>query len=99
MDNKDYENMIKDEFRKLFPLVDERDLPWYPTHIAEFLKKRIAFEVEQQVFWFQSRVVKVLCEVSPPKTYVEDMARIVVDKAKKADELEARIRKIENGQK
>ena len=38
---------------------------------------------------FQSRVVKVLCEVSPPKQYVEDMARIVVNQAKEYAKMQA----------
>lgn len=81
---------LKRAFAELFPLVDERDLPRTPSHIKDFLRKRIEFEVERGVFHFQSRVVRILCEISPPKTHVEDMARIVVNQAKETDTLHER---------
>lgn len=75
---------IKAAFAKMFPLCDERDLPWAICHIEEFLKKRIAHEINQGAFRRESGIVEVLCEVSPPKNHVVDMARIVVEQAKEA---------------
>ena len=65
---------IRGAFREMFPLVDESDLPWAACQIKAFLRDRIRKEVEAGVFHFQSRVTRVLCEVSPPKSHVEDMA-------------------------
>lgn len=80
-----HEKELKEVFSKVFPLADEKDLPWATCHIDRFLRERVAKEVELGTRFFTSRVVKVLCEVSPPKAHVEDMARIVVDKAKEAE--------------
>lgn len=74
---------IKAAFAKMFPLCDDRDLPWAICHIEAFLKRRIQHEVNEGAFHRESQVIKVLCEVSPLKTHVVDMARIVVDEAKK----------------
>lgn len=82
---------IRVAFRAMFPLAAEHDLPWAACQIQEFLRDRIRREVEEGVFHFQSRVVRVLCEISRPKTHVEDMARIVVDEAKKARELASQL--------
>ena len=75
---------LRKAFRELFPLAGESDLPWAACHIKQFLRDRISIECAERIFHFQSRVVRILCEVSPPKTHVEDMCRIVVEEAKKA---------------
>lgn len=77
---------IRIAFREIFPLAAENDLPWAACQIKGFLRKRIEEEVAEGIFHFRACVVRILCEVSPPKSYVEDMARIVVEKAKKYDE-------------
>lgn len=79
---------IRKVFRELFPLAAEEDLPWAPAHIKQFLRNRIRKEVEEGVHHFTTRVVRVLCEVSPPKTHVDDMARIAVDQAKASKQWE-----------
>ena len=71
-------------FRAIFPLASDNDLPSSASQISAFLKGRIEFEVEKATSQFTSRVVRILCEVSPPKTHVEDMARIVVNQAKES---------------
>lgn len=71
-------------FREIFPLAGDFDLPMAPCHIKDFLRQRIEYETAERTFHAFSRVVKVLCEVSPPKTHLVDMARIVVDKAKES---------------
>lgn len=73
---------IRKAFREIFPLADENDLPWAACHIKDFLRQRIKREVQEGTHRFVSRVCRVLCEISPPKTHVEDMARIVVEAAK-----------------
>lgn len=75
---------LRKAFRELFPLAAEHDLPWAPCHIKRFLRDRISQECADRIFHFQSRVCRILCEVSPPKTHVEDMCRIVVEEAKQA---------------
>lgn len=82
------EQATKDVFQKMFPLASEHDLPWYPSHIPDFLEKRIELEFEERTKHFTRRVCRILCEISPPKIHVEDMARIVVEKAKEAERLE-----------
>lgn len=77
---------IRKAFREMFPLASDHDLPWAACHIKDFLRGRIEQEVHEGIFHFQQRVVRVLCEVSPPKTHVEDMCRIVVDEAKRGRE-------------
>jgi hypothetical protein len=74
---------VKGAFKEIFPLADEKDLPWSASQIKGFLRDRIRWEVEEGMFHFQSRVVKILCEISPPKTHIEDMCRIVVTEAEK----------------
>jgi Asp-tRNA(Asn)/Glu-tRNA(Gln) amidotransferase C subunit len=71
-------------FREIFPLAGDFDLPRAPCHIKDFLRQRIEYETAERTFHFVSQVTRVLCEVSPPKTHVVDMARIVVDKAKES---------------
>jgi len=78
---------IRKAFREIFPLTFEHDLPWAACHIKDFLRNRIEQEAAERVHHWQHGIVKVLCEVSPPKTHAVDMARIVVEKAKKADEM------------
>ncbi len=78
----DLRDELKETFGKLFPLVPERDLPWAVCQIPRFLKKRVEFEVEQDTAHFVSEVCRILCEATPPKTHVQDMARNVVDQAK-----------------
>jgi hypothetical protein len=85
---KQNEAEIRKAFAEIFPLCNEKDLPWAACHIKGFLRDRIRREVEEGMSWFQHRVVRVLCEISPPKTHVEDMARICVEQAKRAAELE-----------
>lgn len=82
---------IRTAFREVFPLCDENDLPWAPSHIKGFLRDRIKREVQEGVFHFQSRVCRILCEVSPPKSHIEDMCRIVTDQAKEAETLGRRL--------
>lgn len=74
---------IRKAFREMFPLAYEHDLPWAACQIKAFLLKKIEEEVADRVIHFQRRIASILCEVSPPKTHMEDMARIVVDDAKK----------------
>lgn len=85
-------------FGAMFPLADDRDLPWTVDHLPGFLKDRIEHEVAQRVHWFQTRCVKVLCEISPPKTHVDDMCRLVVDTAKRSllrvEELERQVTRL-----
>lgn len=88
---KQSQSELRKAFRDIFPLASEHDLPWAPCHIKGFLRDRIRREAEERVFHFHARVVHVLCEVSPPKTHVEDMARIVVEKAKEADRLKVQV--------
>ena len=75
------EQELKRAFAEIFPLANDRDLPWAACQIGNFLKKRIALEVGEQTRHFTTRVVKILCEQSPPRSTVEDMAREVVCKA------------------
>lgn len=86
---------IRQAFAECFPLVDERDLPSAAVHIRNFLCSRIRHEVELGTRHFTSRVVRVLCEISPPKNYVEDMARIVVNKAKEAEQLADKVKALQ----
>ncbi len=76
---------IRVAFREIFPLASENDLPWAACQIKGFLRKRIEDEVSEGIFHFRAAVLRILCEVAPPKSHVEDMARIVVEKAKKYD--------------
>lgn len=85
---------IRKVFREMFPLVNEDDLPSAPGHIKPFLAERIKREVADGTQYFTSRVVRILCEVSPPKNHVEDMARICVEQAKTAPTLEERCQKL-----
>lgn len=85
---KRHSHEIRKVFREMFPLCAEHDLPWAACHIPGFLQKRIALEIEEGTKWFVRRVTGVLCEISPPKNHVEDMARIVVEQAKRAEQLE-----------
>ena len=71
-------------FREIFPLAGDFDLPRTPSQIKQFLRDRINQETDERVFHFVSQVTRVLCEVSPPKTHLVDMARIVVEKAKES---------------
>ncbi len=88
MDTADrYEREIKELFGRMFPLVPVRDLPTVPNHIPSFIEKRISQEVEWQTQHFTTQVVKVLCEVTHPKTHVADMARLVVNKVQMLDRL------------
>ncbi len=74
---------IRDAFYSLFPLADYDSLPTATSEIGEFLKRRIAVEVETRGEHWVRQVARVLCEASVPKTHLVDMARIVVDKARK----------------
>lgn len=85
---------MKLAFATMFPLCSEHELPRAACHIEGFLKKRIAIEVEQATRHFTTSVVKVLCEISPPKTHVCDMARIVVQEAERAKQLEDSLRRL-----
>ncbi len=85
---------IRIAFRELFPLAGENDLPWAACHIKEFLRDRISLECSERIFHFQSRVVRVLCEIAPPKTHVEDMARMVVEEAKEARRLKPELERL-----
>lgn len=76
------EEELRKVFREMFPLSSEHDLPWAPCHIKQFLRDRINQEASDRIFHYQSRIVRILCEISPPKTHVEDMCRIVVEEAK-----------------
>lgn len=75
---------IRAVFREMFPLTVETDLPWAAAQIPGFLKKRIELEVERGTFHWTSDIVRVLCEISPPKTHAVDMARNCVNAAKEA---------------
>jgi hypothetical protein len=90
---------LRAAFAEIFPLANEQDLPWAPCQIKAFLHDRIRREVESGAFHFTARVVKVLCEVSPPKTHVEDMARIAVEECKtaraQAEQLRERVKMLE----
>lgn len=79
---------LRKVFREMFPLVNEHHLPWTAVHIRSFLTERIAQEIDQGTKYFTRAVVRILCEVSPPKTHIEDMARICVEEAKKVPALE-----------
>lgn len=91
--SKGVEKELKKAFAEAFPLCDEHDLPWAGCQVKEFLQKRIALEVEEGVRWFTQRVVQVLCEVSPPKRHVDDMARIVVNKALATERVEEQLKR------
>ncbi len=80
-------------FKAAFPLADERDLPRTGNQIKPFLKDRIDLEVKEGIRNFQSRVVRILCEVSEPKNHVEDMARIVVNEANKVHSLSEQLKR------
>jgi hypothetical protein len=86
--SRKYEAEIKKAFTELFPLADDRDLPSYPSHIPDFLKKRLALEVEERCRHLTSRIVRILCEVTHPKTHIEDMVRAAVEKAKATERVE-----------
>lgn len=87
---------IRQVFREIFPLVSEFDLPWAAGHIKSFLQRRIAAEIQEGTFHFTSSIVGVLCEVSPPKTHVVDMARICVNAVKTAqNDVQSLLKKVE----
>lgn len=77
------ESELRKAFRELFPLAFEHDLPSAPCHIKRFLRNLITEEAANRLFFLQSRVAHILCEISPPKTHIEDMCRIVVEEAKR----------------
>jgi hypothetical protein len=81
------ERELKAAFAYLYPLASEHDLPWAPCHIADFLRKRIEHEVHQRTESFTRRILTILCEVAPNKTHIEDMVRIVVERAKASEKL------------
>lgn len=85
-ESRKFEKELRDAFRQLYPLTEERDLPWAPCHIDGFLRERLRREVEQRVRHFEHRVVRVLSEVSPPK-HIDDMARHAVEAAKTGERL------------
>lgn len=91
--SKKFDRELVSGFKHAFPLVDERDLPRTPAQIKQFLAERVATEVKEGIRSFQSRIVRVLCEVSEPKNHVEDMARIVVNEAMKVPGLNEQLRK------
>lgn len=72
---------IRKVFRELFPLADENHLPYAACHIKGFLRDRIKIEADERCFHREAEIVRVLAEVSPPKTHLVDMARIVVKQA------------------
>lgn len=75
---------IRKAFREIFPLASEHDLPWAACHIKEFLKGRVEQEVVEGTTHYTLRVSQILCEVTRPKTHIEDMCRIVVEEVKRA---------------
>lgn len=77
---------LRKVFREMFPLAPEHDLPWAACHIREFLKTRIEIEISEGTQHYTSRVARILCEVTRPRTHIEDMVRAVVEIAKKAVE-------------
>jgi rRNA maturation endonuclease Nob1 len=83
---------LQKAFGKLFPLCPVAQLPRKAEDIERFLKKRIPLEVEESTLHMVRQVSKVLCEISPPKSYLVDMARIVTDKAKEAERHEETIK-------
>jgi len=74
---------IRKVFRMMFPLAWEADLPSRPGEIPAFLREKLEQEARDRVTHFQQRIVRILCEIAPPKSHMEDMARIVVEEAKK----------------
>lgn len=80
---KQEEGELRKAFRELFPFSNEHDLPYAPCHIKQFLRNLIAEEAADRLFFLQSRVARILCEIAPPKTHIEDMCRIVVEEAKR----------------
>lgn len=75
---------IRNQFRLLFPLCMEEELPWAACQIREFLKERIELEVKQNTEYFVRSIAGVLCEVTHPKTHMIDMVRNVVEELKTA---------------
>src|ERR1700724_503405 len=73
---------IRRIFREIFPLCQEEDLPWAACHIKDFLRNRIKHEVQEQTEGFTCDIARVLCEVTPPKSWMIDMVRIVVNELK-----------------
>lgn len=90
-ESRKFESELKAACKEMFPLAEDRDLPWAACQLRRFLEGRIAAEVENRVQGFTERVIKVLIEISPLKQYPEDMARIVVDRAKQSQRLEKEI--------
>lgn len=86
---------IRKAMAECFPLANENDLPWAPSQIKAFLRDRIKREVDEGIFHFQARVTRVLCEVSPPKSHVEDMARICVEQAKEMPRLKEALKVVQ----
>lgn len=78
-------NGLQKEFTKLFPLAPVETLPAKADEIGAFLAKRIPLEVEAANLHMVRQVGRVLCEISPPKTHLVDMARIVVEHARERD--------------
>lgn len=82
-ETRKYEELIRNEFARMFPLCPTDLLPWYPTHIEAFLKKRIELEVERQTSDTFMHVFKVLSEAVIVKSHLCDMARLAVQKVKR----------------
>lgn len=76
---------IRVAFRECFPLAPVESLPWAACQIKRFLSDRIEQESKYATSNFVSEVAKVLLEISPPKTHVVDMARIVVTAVREAE--------------
>lgn len=81
-ESQKHEELIREAFRQLYPLTPEELLPWYPTHIPEFLRDRLKRELSNQVEGFIRGVSRILLDVTPPKTHMVDMARKVVTELK-----------------
>jgi len=77
--NSRVEKDLRETFSEMFPLADKQTLPSTIPSIKMFLQKRIEYEVELGIFQFRADIVRVLCEVIAPKTYVIDMVRLAVD--------------------
>lgn len=84
----DERGLVKEAMQKCFPLCNENNLPWAISQLPSFLKERIEFEIKRGMKHFESSVVKIICEVAPPKTYLVDMCHIAVDKAKATDKIQ-----------
>lgn len=79
---------LNEALKKMFPFASEDSIPTYPQGLQQFLEDRLDFELDKRVHGFTAAITRILCEVTRPKTHVQDMVRIVVEKAKLADEFQ-----------